>query len=141
MGLTSIFDHDQPVLLGQSNDRVHISHLSVQVHRNHCGHRTSTPTTDEAVRSVSSALFLEVFSQLLWIHSVCALVDVDEFGHCACLRNGFGSCDEGVRNGNNDITFTNACGYQPEAERVCSTVHRNRVLGIAESGEGILEVL
>jgi hypothetical protein len=80
VSLAGIFDHDEAILLGKRQDRVHVRHLPVQVHGNDGADAASTAAADELSGSVLGALFFEVFAELFHAHVVGALVHIDEFG-------------------------------------------------------------
>src|ERR1700721_3794012 len=83
--LTSILDHDEIVLAGQPEDRIHISHLAVEVHWYYRRHRSATPHANEFPCFISRALPFQKLSQHLGGDIVGVLINVDELGDCSRL--------------------------------------------------------
>src|SRR5258708_6583968 len=65
VSLTGILNHGETILICQPEDRIHLSHLPVEVYRHNCRYRSSAAQTDEPARRISAALFLQKLLQLL----------------------------------------------------------------------------
>src|SRR5690349_17438005 len=125
MSLTSIFDNDQSVLLGQSNDRVHIGHLSVKMNRNDSRYWASAALADELFRLVDRTLVLQIVAKLLRVHVVRAFVDVDELRKsprlCYCFRGG----NECVGDGYDHLARLYSRGHQGTTQSIGSAADRH----------------
>src|SRR5262245_37780672 len=101
----------------------------------------STALADELSRFVDSALALQIVTKLLRIHVVRAFVDVDELRKSSrlgyCLRGG----NECVRNGHDHLAWLYSRTHQGKSQSIGSAIHRHSMLGSAELGECLFEIL
>src|SRR5437762_2880265 len=79
VGLAGVFDNDQIILLGKTQNWVHVCCLSVQMDRHD---RRNNPLrsflNQLSAPTVKLAFALKVFAQFLWVHRVCVFMDVHE---------------------------------------------------------------
>ena len=87
------------------------------------------------------ALRFQVLPQLLGIHVVGALVDVDEFGKRTSLRNRFRGGNECVRDGDDDIAGLTPAAISAKRRASVPLFTATACFGFAEGGKGLLEIL
>src|ERR1700677_1215396 len=119
------------IFLRQFENRIHVRHLPVKMDWNDGRYRTPAALADKPA-VFRSAAALEVGAQFQRIHVVGALVNIDELGECARLRDSFGGRDERVRNGYHGVARLDAGGGQRETERVRAAVDCYGAAGLAE---------
>src|ERR1700680_782730 len=88
---------------------------------------------------IARALMLEKLPQLLRIHVVGTLIDIDEFRARSCLRNRFRRGDEGIRHCNYRIALSDAGCDQGKTQRVGTAVHTDRKTRATKKCERLLE--
>ena len=151
MGLAGILDDDQFVLACDLQDGIHVGGLAVEVD-------WTNRTEGELHGFIGLIEFVELIGfvgfigliemggakkiiEFLGIQVEGLGVDVDEDGGGADLGNGFGGGDEGVGHRDDSITRADSGGHEGEAQGVGAGVDADAVFGVAECGEGFLEVL
>ena len=116
MRLAGILDDDQTVPVRQVEERVHVGHLPVQVHGDDRRHRAARAPAHHAARRVIWCAFgLQVGAQLLGVHGVGTLVNINEIRPGAGLRDRLRGCDEGERHGHHGVSGANARRDEREA--------------------------
>ena len=95
MRLASIFDHDQPMRIRNVHDRIHVCHLSVKMD----GY--------DRFRSLRDRLF-----DLGGIHRQCVAIDIHENRPGAGVANGGHGRDEGERDGDHFVAWSDAGSEQ-----------------------------
>ena len=99
--LRAVLDHVQVVPLGDRHNRIHVGHLSVQVHgHDHLGFRCD--------RGLDQA----------WLDVVAVWIDVHEHRHCAHPVDAAARGEEGVRRGDDFIAALDAEGHKRYQKRV-----------------------
>src|SRR5260370_915029 len=141
VGLASVFDDDQLVSLSYFHEAVPTGHLSLQMNRHDgCNGLTALVFDHHAKPGVHRARALEVFTHLLWVHIVGALVDVHEPGFSSRLGNRLGGRNKRMRHGNNNIAGLHAGAHQREAQCIRSAAHADAVFCITKLREVALEL-
>src|SRR5258708_23069685 len=132
MRLARILNHNQLVLRGQVQDRVHVGHLTVKVHGDPSRHRLPQLLVNKTTRTgVQNAPGLKVLAQLFRIHGVGTRVDVDKIDLPSSLGNGLGGRDERMRNSNYDIPWLESHSHKGKTQCVRSAVHADTMLRAA----------
>ncbi len=86
-------------------------------------------------------MHLEVLAELLRIHVVRALVDVDEIGTATRLRDRFGGRDECIRNRDHRVARLDSSGDQSKPKRIGTVGYAHAVFSIAKRREIALKLL
>ena len=142
VGLAGVFDDDQAVFACELQDRIHVGHLSVEMHRDHGRHGPTGALARHPARgSLTPALAFQVCAQLLGIHGVGGRVDIDELRPRADLGDGLRRRDEGVGDGDDRLAGPDARSVQREPQRIGAACHADAVPHVAERGEIPLEVV
>src|SRR5271165_1034906 len=141
VGLAGVFNDDQAILFGQFENWIHVHHLAVEMNRNNRRYRPVAALADQSAVARYGALRLEVLAELLRIHVVGPLSDVDKLGSGTGLRNRFSRCDKRVGYRHYYIALPDASGHQGKPYRVCAAADADGMLRCAERGERLLEVL
>src|SRR5581483_4285897 len=122
--------------LGNFENCIHVSHLTVEVDgNNRCDRAACAAGNGLSSARVGVALCLEVFAKLLRIHVVGAFVDIDEFRQGACLGYGFCGGNERVRNRDHAITRRNSGRHQAEAHGIGSAGETHAMLNATKERE------
>src|SRR5215472_3064867 len=133
MSLASIFDDHQVIRFCEIQNRIHIGHLTVQVHWDH--------SRNYAVRCsfyqfpacrVEDTPVLQVPPKFFRIHRVGILMNVYKGDVQTSLRDGFGRCDECVRHSHHDTSGLEPGGQKGEPQSICSTVYTHTVSGVTK---------
>ena len=78
VSLAGVLDDDQVVAFGEFQDRIHVSHLSVQMNWNNRGDGTSAAAADQLAGRSRVHLLFEIIAEPFGIHVVGTLVNVDK---------------------------------------------------------------
>ena len=112
MCLACVFDDNEAVLVRQFENRVHVGHLTVEMHRNDGDDAMLSAALDQlAARAVELTALLQVFAQLLRIHGVGARVNIHKVDQRTGLRDCFGRGNKGERDRHRQYRH----GYTPAA--------------------------
>src|SRR2546426_6452262 len=140
--LAGVLDDDQVIPGRQLEDGVHVGHLPVQVYGDDGRHWAATALAHYAARlRIWCAFGLQIGAQLLRIHGVGALIDVDEIRPRARLRDCLRGGDEGERHRHHGISWSDARRDQREAQGVGAAGHSHAELRLTERREVALELL
>src|SRR6266849_4367623 len=139
VGLAGILDYHQVVTIGKLLDCVHLGALSIQVYWDHRRYRSPSLPADQLAFKIERAMVLQKVAQLLGIHVVGPLIDIDELGERTSLRNRFRRGDKSIRHRNDRTTFADARCHQGKAQRVRAAVHADRKPRLTESRKRSLE--
>src|SRR5579862_305175 len=136
MRLAGIFDHHQAVLFGQSENRIHVGGLAIEVNWNYCRNDAPGSLLDQLAQTrVKRAPVFQVLPQTFRIHGVGLIIDVHERDMRSHLGDGFGGCDKGVRYRDHDLIWLDVGRHECESQCIGSAVYADTVFGVAESGE------
>ena len=134
MGLASIFHDNQVVAARQLQNRIHVRALTINVHRNNGRHRSAIFSVIRFSRlAIHVAFALEIFAQILHVHRVRLLVNINEIRPRAGLTDRFSRGNKGVRYGNNDIPRLHSRRYQREAHCVGTAGDSHAVFRVTET--------
>src|SRR5579864_7601213 len=141
MGLTCILDDANPVGLGLLHDRIHVGHLTIEMHRDNGGDPLPCLAfLEDPGLEINLALGFKEFLQLGWIHVVRALANVNEPRLCSSLGDCLRGCDKCIRNCDNDIPCSNPGRHQAEPHGICPTAHTDAIRNIAKLCKTLFEV-
>src|SRR6202030_2361128 len=102
MSLASVFNNDQPMLLSQSHNRLHVGWMTVKVHR------------DDGLRTRSNS-FLDYRD----VNRVGISIDVDEHRSCSSMRNRQCGSNKTVRRGDDLIARSDLVRAKSQLESRC----------------------
>src|SRR5579872_285539 len=140
--LAGILYNDEPKLISDLEDRVHIRSLPVEVNRDHGCHGFAQRTVDITARTgVEHALGLHVPAQNRGIHRIGPGIDIHEVRKRPGLRNRLRGGDECVGNGYHDVSRLDSGARERKAQGVRAAADSNAVFGVAKLGEITFESL
>src|SRR5215471_17649380 len=111
------------------------------MHRYDSGDRPVTPAADQPPGTVQRTPFLAEFPKLFGIHVAGSLIDIDELGRGARLRDRLHRRDERVRNSHYHRSRLNSTCHQSEPQRVGPAAYARTVRCAAEFREGPFKLL
>jgi hypothetical protein len=120
--LRGIFDDDEAMTARDRQDRIHVSHRSMEMDR----HDRLGARRDRALDPRR-------------IHGPAIGIDIDKDRRGAAIEDGGGRRDEGQRNGDDLIAGSDAGSEQRQVQRRSAAVDGNAAIGAAIRGKGIFE--
>src|ERR1035437_5024219 len=106
----------------------------------HRGNRPPAASADKLSCFAPGALFLQKTLQHRDRHIVGLLVDIDEFGKCAGLRDGFRCGNKRVRDGQHHVPGSYSTGHDGKAQGIRADAHGYRMACATEGSKSPLEV-
>src|SRR5262249_17683526 len=135
-------NHPQVELGRQLQDGIHVRRLPVQVNRNNSDDALlRTPFDESATIAVEITAHFQILTQPFRGQCVGLFINVHKPDLCAGLGNGFGRCNESMRNRNHDFSGLDTSPHERKPQRVGAAVYTDTVFRVAKRGEFFLKLL
>jgi hypothetical protein len=139
MRLASVLNDQQVELPGQRHDRIHITHLAIEVDWNDGPNTLAAGSVDDLPIGIPIALGMQVVPETIRVHIACPLIDIDELRRGSGLQYRLNRRYKRIGDRDNDVVCLDACRDQCESKRICPTPNTDTLRDTTKLGEILLE--